>query len=522
MISMRHWCIFANRRWKLDLVFATLLITCLGCESGDVPPLNVTEVNVTEVSGPADDHSIIQFCADCHKLPDPANFEKDRWPEEVEQGIRIYRKSGRQDLTIPDVEATITFFRQHAPTKIVFDPPDRVKDTRFKQTTVDWPDQHLPVAISSIEATNAEDELPEYILTDMWTGALTRLTVTADDVQIVPLGTTAHPAKLTATHADDDDQLDYLVADLGTLNPQSEKHGSVWLLRGSDSDTYQRIPLKLGLSRVADIQPIDHDNDGDMDLIAADFGLHFVGSIYLGTNNGSVDGNPQFDWSVIDPRPGAISLPTLDFNADGRTDFFALIAQHYETIELHLNKGDGRFEKTTVFEQGDPASGSSSMEMVDFDFDGDLDLIYTNGDTFDDGLAKPNHGIKWLRNDGSFPFTAIDVAKMPGCYHAVPGDIDGDGDMDIAAVSYLSQQEIDKYPDGTFDGISWFEQTADGNFIRHSILTNVCEAATCSLIDWDLDGDLDLFVPPTSADRQANEGCRLYINQQSPPTDDQR
>ncbi|WDQ17977.1 FG-GAP repeat domain-containing protein [Rhodopirellula sp. P2] len=489
-------------------VLCVLCVAVAGCHRGE------TESSPSANAAPTSVNAITAFCADCHSLPNPASFEKARWQEEVEQGIRIYRQSGRRDLIIPDLDATVAFFRVDAPDQIVIPQPVRVPNDRFVEQQIPWPSENKPASISSIRVLSGEDERPRFLLSDMWTGALTLAEVTEQGFQVTELGSVSHPAHIEPVDWDQDDFPDYLVADLGTLNPQSEHQGSVWLLRGQPNGPPQRQALKLGLSRVADARTIDSNHDGKLDLLVADFGLHFVGSIHLATNQGLREGTPELDWKVVDPRPGTISLPTIDFDQDGRTDFFALITQHYETVELHRNRGDGKFEKNVVFHAQDPASGSSSIELIDFDQDGDIDVLYTNGDTFDDGLAKPNHGIKWLENEGSFPFTVHDVAVMPGCYRAVSGDIDGDGDTDIAAVAYLADEEVAKYPADSFDGVAWFEQNDDGTFTRHSLRKNTCEAATCVLIDWDSDGDLDLLVPPSTADHQPQDALRLYVNQE--------
>ncbi len=477
---------------------------------------------IAQAAAPTDRESIVRFCADCHALPSSSSFAKDDWKKEVEQGFRLYNNSGRHDLIPTDFEATLKFFRDPAPEQILIPVPVRTTDSQFVTTELSWPSKRLPVSISSIRMTTPDPGSPKFLLSDMWTGALSAVSAKAGELTVLELGEVAHPAHLEPADLDADGMLDYLVADLGTLNPQEEKQGNLWWFRAQADGNWKRMPLRLGMSRVAELQPIDYDQDGDLDLLAGDFGLHFTGSIYLGTNEGLNDGSSKYSWQVIDPRPGTISLPTLDFDGDGRTDFLALIAQQYETVELKLNRGGGKFDTEVIYVAGDPSFGTSSMQVLDFDGDGDVDVLYTNGDTFDDTLAKPYHGIKWLENEGRFPFTVREVAAMPGCYHAVAGDIDGDGDLDIAAVSLLSRKEMSKYPLDTFDGVAWFEQQADGSFLRHTLQKNNCQAATCALTDWDGDGDLDLLVPPSSPENNPSDHLLLFVNQRLQSTNSNR
>ena len=63
-----------------------------------------------------------------------------------------------------------------------------------------------------------------------------------------------------------------------------------------------------------------------------------------------------------------------------------------------------RFRKETIYQAPHPAYGSTGIQLVDLDGDGRVDVLYTNGDVFDDNILKPYHGIHWLQNQGRFPF----------------------------------------------------------------------------------------------------------------------
>ena len=108
---------------------------------------------------------------------------------------------------------------------------------------------------------------------------------------------------------------------------------------------------------------------------------------------------------VLDRRTGAIHVPIADLNKDGKPDFVALLAQEHESVVAFINTGQGlTFERRRpIYAAPHPNWGSSGIELVDLDKDGDLDVLYTHGDTFDDFVLKPYHGIQWLENTGHAP-----------------------------------------------------------------------------------------------------------------------
>ena len=74
------------------------------------------------------------------------------------------------------------------------------------------------------------------------------------------------------------------------------------------------------------------------------------------------------------------------------------------------------------------------MVPVDMDQDGALDILFTNGDTFDDQYVKPSHGVQWLKNLGDQQYAYHRLTDLPGAHAARAGDFDLDGDLDLVAV----------------------------------------------------------------------------------------
>lgn len=487
------------------LFLATVLTGC-GGDPGATPGTGKPQAR------PISDHAIVAFCSDCHLMPNPLSFPKERWKHEVEQGIRLYHKSGRDDLIEPDFQATLEYFNQYAPETYEFPQLDGVPDTLFKRSaavTVGDP----VIAISSLGEVSNTQSNAAFVYCDMWRGNVGYVSIDHDRVQRDVIGHVAHPSHVQAVDFDQDGLEDYLVTDLGSLSPQDTNEGSLWWLRGQADGEFKRIALRLGLSRTADVETIDYDDDGDLDLVVGDFGLHFVGSVYLVENQGFTDQRPKLNWTVLDDRPGIVEIEIADIDSDGRQDIVTLVSQHHESLDVRFNRGGGLFELQNLFEVGDPASGSSGFELADMDADGDLDVVLTCGDTFDDNLTKPFHAIYLLTNQGDYPFDGGIVASMPGVYCATIGDLDLDGDLDIAAVSLLSTDQTSQHEIGTFDGVIWLEQTETPDFVRHIIDAETCNSATCRLLDVDGDGDLDLYTPHYAAAMGNSGDADVFINQ---------
>jgi hypothetical protein len=109
-------------------------------------------------------------------------------------------------------------------------------------------------------------------------------------------------------------------------------------------------------------------------------------------------------------------------------------------------------------------------------------------------LLKPYHGVQWLENGGTFPFTHHLLAPMYGASQAVAADFDGDRDLDIVAVSFLPRLEFPEREQLRLPSVLLFEQTARGQFATHVLETGACDHFSCAAGDWDGDGKVDLAV----------------------------
>jgi hypothetical protein len=129
------------------------------------------------------------------------------------------------------------------------------------------------------------------------------------------------------------------------------------------------------------------------------------------------------------------------------------------------------------------------------DGDGDLDVLYNHGDAFQfPPVPRPSHGVSWLENTGSFPFTYHRLTHLPGAHTSLPVDLDGDGDLDIVSSAFVPGFDPN-WPDADkADSVIWLEQTAPGHYRRFALEKRTPYHACGDVGDYDGDGDEDIVL----------------------------
>jgi len=215
-------------------------------------------------------------------------------------------------------------------------------------------------------------------------------------------------------------------------------------------------------------------------------------------------------------------VPLCDLDQDGRMDIVALISQEHELVEVLLNQGDGRFSPHPLWAAPDLTFGSSGIELVDLDRDGDTDILYSNGDAFDNVFVNPSHGIQWLENQGGLHFVYHRLTDLIGAYRARAVDLDLDGDLDILAAAWLPERvKPPNVPVHDLPTIICLEQTAPGAFVRHTLQRGRPQNVALEVADLDQDGDPDFVVGamrPNSQEPVAH-WLAIWWNQAAPAPD---
>ena len=444
---------------------------------------------------------VVAFCSECHALPLPENFPRDGWHAKVRRGYEYYARSGRNDLDPPPVQLTMAYYRSRAPEKLVFPELEEAdNELRAVFTTQQFalgPEFDIPPAVAHLRWARLDAQgAPRMLACDMRNGRVVAVDVRDRQSRPQLLAHLNNPCRVQPCDLDQDQAIDLVVADLGCFYPDDHDLGRVvWLRRQENGERFEPVELATGLGRVADVRPADFDGDGDLDLIVAEFGHYLTGSVVLLRNVSGAGEPPRFEPEELDSRPGTIHTPVHDFNDDGRPDFLALVSQEYESLDVFVNLPDVGFRHQTLWTAPDLTFGSSGIELVDLDQDGDIDVLLTNGDPFDNSYLNPSHGVQWFENLGGLQFAYHRLTDMPGAYCARAGDIDLDGDLDIVVgawiFSYVKQPNVSLT---NSPSIVCLEQTSPGKFVRHTLERGTPYHATLEMADFDTDGDLDFAV----------------------------
>ena len=256
-----------------------------------------------------------------------------------------------------------------------------------------------------------------------------------------------------------------------------------------DGTAFTPATVATGFDGAHAIDLGDVDRDGHVDVVGS---AEAAGDLVWWRN---ADGlGTSFSATSIDTNfPAARGVKLADIDGDGDLDLAAASSGGDELAFFRNTNGDGSlWNKITALSFFEQATGA---DAGDIDGDGDLDLA---GSSFgDDDLA-------WARNvtgDGSSWMPTTIASTFDGASSVRAADVDTDGDLDLVATAELG------------DAVSWFENTAGNGsaWTEHSIATSIDGARGADVADFDQDGDFDVVVG------QANGTGRVIVYLNEPP-----
>lgn len=437
-------------------------------------------------------------CASCHILPAIEDVPKHIWDEGV-----LPEMAARMGIIDNgnDPYANLSFQEQGARMK------SGVYPSRPLISKVDWEDLRnyiLSLAPDSLPKQNLETttkELSQFIPTpldlDGTKGTfITFLAYNNNDHAIVTADLSGNIKKTVPKLVDIKEILqigqpitsyierpDYsYTTSVGYLNPSEIPRG---YLQIENEKEIKRLPFVL--HRPVHTLVEDLNGDGTDEVVICEFG-DLTGALSLFVKIDSLNYRKE----VLLNAPGTIRTIAKDMNGDRKLDLVVLTSQGREGITIFYQKENLSFVPETVI-QFSPVYGSSWFELVDFDGDGDDDIITAHGDNADKSYVhKPYHGVRIHLNDGENNFKEAYFYPLNGATRLVAEDFDLDGDIDLALLATFPDYE--NKPKSSFV----YLENRDAKNIEFQDFTfkdaNMGRWLLMDSGDFDQDGDQDIVL----------------------------
>jgi len=276
-------------------------------------------------------------------------------------------------------------------------------------------------------------------------------------------------SSLDPVDLDKDGDLDLVGAAIGGSRVQW------WRNDGGRPPVWTGVLIEDGFAGASSVRAGDIDGDGTVDVA----GCAWVGNEVAVWYNGG-QGLSWTRQSVITELGQCHWVDLADLDGDGDLDLLGAAAGA-DTVVVWMN-GGGSPVSWTMQVIDDEFGGARSLVSADLDSDGDLDLI---------GTALEDDVLGWWRNDGGSPivWTPMIVSDaLRGSHHADTWDMDLDGDLDIVALGY-GYPWLKLFWNEGGDPLSWREEDIGGAIVTPLVL---------GVGDLDGDGDQDVAATADS------------------------
>ncbi|NNF01689.1 MAG: VCBS repeat-containing protein [Bacteroidia bacterium] len=485
------------QRTLITLCFTSVLIIVFSCQQFERKQTSNGSLSGEELSQ--------IYCTSCHLYPEPVLLDKKTWKNHVLVRMSAYLGIFNDNVQYYDKMPSHWLEPDYGGLRVkqakIY--PDEPLISREQWEKIrDFYLSNAPESISSPGVEDIEEDLKDFEIHTLQKQGHLNPHVTAISIvnqniyaaiyhskilKLTKTGLITDSAEIEGMVVDIQRRPNGLsVVDIGSRHGRDLPLGTFSIC--DDISTLRNGKTKLywdSLQRPVHVNYADLDNDGSLDIVLCEYGNQ-LGQLcwYKKNENGS------YNRQVLFNDDGSIGTEIRDFDKNGFKDVMLLHANGDEGIDIFYNEDGKNFRREVVL-RFSSTNGSTSFELVDWDGDGDEDILYTEGDNGDYvPLLKPHHGIRVFENDGSQNFVELFHLPMNGVYKAKARDFDKDGDVDIAAISFHPN-----FKKGSKEGFVYFENQGNNEFRPISIPQVADSRWMCIDVgDIDQDGDLDIVL----------------------------
>ncbi len=235
----------------------------------------------------------------------------------------------------------------------------------------------------------------------------------------------------------------------------------------------------------------DYDNDGYLDLYVVNY--YEQDELYHNNGDGTfTDVTFQAGINII-PSGNEIAAVWGDYNNDGYLDLY--LCKYYAENELYHNNGDGTFSLTIGSGLRDIRDSEGAV-WVDYNNDGYIDLYVVNREQ-DNRFFKSNTDGTFTEISGTTGLNNTEIGK-----NCAWSDFDNDGDFDVYIANIGANSLYIN------DNFTTFTETSPEKNVRYSAYG--WESWDAVWGDFDGDGDVDLFTVGGSESNY--NATSLFIN----------
>ena len=430
-----------------------------------------------------------KYCVSCHQFPEPSLLDKKSWENGVlpamAKQLRIQDYMGQyfadKNSTLSTAEwvKIVDWYKSKAPDSLIIPKPAVAPLSDWAGFKVERPkqvNQQMPAMTTLLAINPADHQLYSADAANNFYGW---------DAKLKPYLIHRFDSPVTGLNFAAPDPQQGIFTCIGQMMPVDSSKGKIYLMGLKGNQNEKAVTITDSLPRPVQTVQADFNKDGLQDYVVCGFG-HDRGGLYY------IEQQPDhhFKKKVMRGIPGGTQLISGDFNNDGWTDVICLFAQADEGVWMYLNDHKGGFTERNLL-HFPPVYGSGSIQLVDFNHDGKLDILYAAGDNSDySKVLKPYHGVYIFQNQGNWKFKQSYFYHIDGCTKAMAADFDDDGDLDIAAIAFFT--DFKYHP---AEGFTYLEQTGPGKFTVHQIpVYKYGRWIVMEVNDVDGDGDPDIVL----------------------------